>query len=92
MAPPPSLLKEIGLSGMGELKRVRVYSLAFELPMYKTRLISKPIRIILFCCCIYVRERASIIYLCIIYRIKFKRPKHKIPCPGLIYQIIQGWV
>ena len=32
------------------------------------------------------------VQICVIYRIKFKLPKHKIPCPGLIYQIIQGWV
>ena len=38
-------LKEIGLSGVGEMdrgssRRVKVYSLFLELPLYQTRLIS----------------------------------------------------
>ena len=32
------------------------------------------------------------VQICVIYRIKFKLPKHKIPCPGLIYQVIQGCI
>ena len=28
--------------------------------------------------------------ICVIYHIKFKLPKCKIPCPALIYQVIQG--
>ena len=31
-------------------------------------------------------------YFMLIYRSKFKLPKHKIPCPGLIYQVIQGCI
>ena len=32
------------------------------------------------------------VQICVIYRIKVKLPKHKIPCPGLIYQVIQGCI
>ena len=41
---------------------------------------------------IYIILEWRFVQICVIYRIKFKLPKQKIPCPGLIYQAIQGCI
>ena len=40
----------------------------------------------------YIILEWQFVQICIVYRIKFKLPKHKIPCPGLIYKKIQGYI